>query len=76
VHHTDTGETYGERTISMAISSTTTTILDHKHEAEYAEFSFDFHSNEAVEEDKPELPKKKFRLTELGNAERIAYEYG
>lgn len=76
VHHTDTGETYGERTISKAISSTTTTILDHKHEAEYAEFSFDFHSNDAVEEDKPELPKKKFRLTELGNAERIAYEYG
>lgn len=76
IHHTDTGETYGERTISMAIASTTTTVLDHKHEQEYAEFSFDFHTGDVDAEETPEKPKEKFRLTELGNAERIAYEYG
>lgn len=72
IHFRDTNETYGERTIAMAISSTSTTILDNKEE--YKEFSFDFHTGDAeVVEDKP---KKKFRLTELGNAERIAHEYG
>ncbi|PGE86640.1 DNA primase [Bacillus pseudomycoides] len=73
IHFRDTNETYGERTIATAISSTSTTILDNKQQFE--EFSFDFHNGDAKEvvEDKP---KKKFRLTELGNAERIAYEYG
>ncbi|HFJ9344257.1 TPA: phage/plasmid primase, P4 family [Bacillus mobilis] len=73
IHFTDTNETYGERTIGVAISSTSTTILDNKQQFE--EFSFDFiHENVAeVVEDKP---KRKFKLTELGNAERIAYEYG
>ncbi|MFJ7736422.1 phage/plasmid primase, P4 family [Lysinibacillus sp. NPDC097287] len=75
IHFSDTGETYGERTIAEAISSTTTTVLDHKHEEEYAEFNIDFHSD-AVAADEVEKPKKKFRLNELGNAERIAYEYG
>ncbi|PFE03793.1 DNA primase [Bacillus sp. AFS023182] len=73
IHFRDTNETYGERTIATAISSTSTTILDNKQQFE--EFSFDFHNGNAEEvvEDKQ---KKKFRLTELGNAERIAYEYG
>ncbi|MEK4745859.1 phage/plasmid primase, P4 family [Bacillus sp. FSL R9-9481] len=73
IHFSDTNETYGERTIGVAISSTSTTILDNKQQFE--EFSFDFINEDASEvvEDKP---KKKFRLTELGNAERIAYEYG
>lgn len=73
IHFRETNETYGERTIATAISSTSTTILDNKQQFE--EFSFDFINEDAVEvvEDKP---KKKFRLTELGNAERIAYEYG
>ncbi|WP_367899796.1 phage/plasmid primase, P4 family [Bacillus pseudomycoides] len=73
IHFRDTNETYGERTIATAISSTSTTILDNKQQFE--EFSFDFHNGDEKEvvEDKP---KKKFRLTELGNAERIAYEYG
>lgn len=71
IHHSS-GETYGERTIAEAITSTTSTILDDKQQ--YEEFSFDFHNGDAeVVEDKP---KKKFRLTELGNAERIAFEYG
>jgi len=69
IHHSS-GETYGERTIVEAISSTTSTILDDRQQ--YDDFSFDIH-NDAVVEDKP---AKKFRLTELGNAERIAYEYG
>lgn len=68
----DTGETYGERTISKAIASTTTTILDHKSDNE---FSFAVHSDDVVEE-VPEKPARKFKLTDLGNAERIAYEYG
>lgn len=76
IHFSDTGETYGERTIAKAISSTTTTVLDHKNKAEYAEFSFDFHSGDTAVEEQPAGPKKKFRLTELGNAERIAHEYG
>ena len=71
IHFRDTNETYGERTIAEAISSTTSTVLDQQ---QYDEFSFDFHNGDAeVVEDKP---AKKFRLTELGNAERIAYEYG
>lgn len=73
IHFRDTNETYGERTIATAISSTSTTILDNKEQ--FAEFSFDFHNSDDVEEE-VEKPKKKFRLNELGNAERIAYEYG
>lgn len=72
----DTGETYGERTIAKAIASTTTTVLEHKHEKEYAEFSFDFHNGDVAVDAESDEPKKKFRLTELGNAERIAHEYG
>ena len=68
IHFRDTNETYGERTIAEAITSTASTVLDHQ---QYDEFSFDFHNGEEVDK-----PKKKFRLTELGNAERIAYEYG
>ncbi|MDZ4519065.1 phage/plasmid primase, P4 family [Bacillus cereus] len=73
IHFSDTNETYGERTIGKAISSTSTTILDNQQQFE--EFSFDFINEDvaAVVEDKP---KRKFKLTELGNAERIAYEYG
>ncbi|MBS4171917.1 phage/plasmid primase, P4 family [Bacillus sp. FJAT-49736] len=73
IHFRDTNETYGERTIATAISSTATTILDNKEQ--FAEFSFDFINSNAAEVVE-EKPKKKFRLTELGNAERIAYEYG
>ncbi|MGE7545047.1 phage/plasmid primase, P4 family [Sporosarcina newyorkensis] len=68
IHFRETNETYGERTIAEAITSTSSTILDQQ---QYDEFSFDFHNGEEVDK-----PKKKFRLTELGNAERIAYEYG
>ncbi|PHC37061.1 DNA primase [Bacillus pseudomycoides] len=73
IHFRDTNETYGERTIATAIYSTSTTILDNKQQFE--EFSFDFHTGDAVEVVEGKQ-KKKFRLTELGNAERIAYEYG
>lgn len=73
IHFSDTSETYGERTIGKAISSTSTTILDNKQQFE--EFSFDF-INEDVADVVEDKPKRKFKLTELGNAERIAYEYG
>lgn len=73
IHFSDTNETYGERTIGVAISSTSTTILDNKQQFE--EFSFDF-INEDIAEVVEDKPKRKFKLTEMGNAERIAYEYG
>ncbi|PGU60313.1 phage/plasmid primase, P4 family [Bacillus cereus] len=73
IHFSDTNETYGERTIGVAISSTSTTILDNKQQFE--EFSFNF-INENIAEVVEDKPKRKFKLTELGNAERIAYEYG
>ncbi|MCM3030354.1 phage/plasmid primase, P4 family [Niallia sp. MER 6] len=73
IHFRETNETYGERTIGTAISSTSTTILDNREQFE--EFSFEFSTGE-TEEVEEVKPKKKFRLTELGNAERIAYEYG
>ncbi|MED3036038.1 DNA primase [Bacillus thuringiensis] len=73
IHYSDTNETYGERTIGVAISSTSTTILDNKQQFE--EFSFDF-IHEDVAEVVEDKPKRKFKLTEMGNAERIAYEYG
>ncbi|PGK02561.1 DNA primase [Bacillus anthracis] len=73
IHFTDTNETYGERTIGVAIASTSTTILDNKQQFE--EFSFDF-INEDIAEVVEDKPKRKFKLTEMGNAERIAYEYG
>lgn len=73
IHFRETNETYGERTIATAISSTSTTILDNREQFE--EFSFEFSTGD-TEEVVEAKPKKKFRLTELGNAERIAYEYG
>lgn len=72
IHFSDTGETYGERTIATAISTTTSTVLDHQNDSE---FSFSFHSDDVVAEE-VEKPARKFKLTDLGNAERIAYEYG
>ncbi|MGH0990650.1 phage/plasmid primase, P4 family, partial [Bacillus cereus] len=73
IHFRDTNETYGERTIATAISSTSSTILDYKQP--FDEFSFDFISEDVAEVVEDKL-KRKFKLTELGNAERIAYEYG
>ncbi len=74
IHFSDTNETYGERTIATAISSTTTTILDNKQE--FDEFSFSITGQSVADESVEEKLDKKFRLTELGNAERIAYQYG
>ncbi|WP_323873076.1 phage NrS-1 polymerase family protein, partial [Xenorhabdus doucetiae] len=73
IHFRDTNETYGERTIATAISSTSSTILDYKQP--FDEFSFDFISEDVAEVVEDKL-KRKFKLTELGHAERIAYEYG
>lgn len=72
----DTGETYGERTIAKAIASTPSTILDNI--TKYDDFTFNI-TGESVDDKRVEeviKEKKKFRLTELGNAERIAFEYG
>lgn len=78
IHFTQTGETYGERTIATAITSTPSTILDRVNNQEYDDFTFNI-TGAAVEDKTVEeiiKEKKKFRLTELGNAERIAFEYG
>lgn len=68
IHFGDTGETYGERTIAMAISSTTSTVLDNASDKE--EFMFTIHT------DTPREVQKNFILSDLGNAERISAEYG
>lgn len=68
VHHSS-GETYGERTINMAIAGTNATILD-GHDSEYSVNISP--STDDVFTDK----SKKFMCTELGNAERIANDYG
>ncbi|EKS8366787.1 DNA primase [Bacillus cereus] len=73
IHFSDTNETYGERTIATAISSTSSTILDYKQQFE--EFSFDFRDVGDIE-DEARPVNRKFMLTEMGNAERIATEYG
>ncbi|EEM44069.1 phage/plasmid primase, P4 family [Bacillus cereus] len=73
IHFSDTNETYGERTIATAISSTSSTILDYKQQFE--EFSFDFR-DVGDNEDEARPVNRKFMLTEMGNAERIATEYG
>lgn len=76
IHFTQTGETYGERTIATAITSTPSTILDNI--TKYDDFTFNI-TGESVDDKRVEeviKEKKKFRLTELGNAERIAFEYG
>lgn len=70
IHFRDTNETYGERTIAKAIASTPRTILDEPN----FDFSFSFHNDEVVEKKSESTPK--FMNTEMGNAERIAYEYG
>ncbi|MEH7150554.1 DNA primase [Bacillus thuringiensis] len=73
IHFRDTNETYGERTIATAISSTSSTILDYKQQ--FDAFSFDFLE---VEDNAGEArpTDRKFMLTEMGNAERIVAEYG
>ena len=71
IHHSSTGETYGERTISMAIASTTSTIMDKKHEKQYKDVILKVKQKELTDDSKPT-----FRLTELGNAERVSYERG
>lgn len=68
VHHSS-GETYGERTINMAIASTSSTILDGFDDGYSISIT---PSTDDVFVDK----SRKFMCTELGNAERIANDYG
>ncbi|MEK3995487.1 phage/plasmid primase, P4 family [Psychrobacillus sp. FSL K6-2365] len=68
VHHSS-GETYGERTINMAIAGTSSTILDGFDDGYSISIS---PSTDDVFQDK----RRTFMCTELGNAERIANDYG
>lgn len=70
VHHSS-GETYGERTISIAISSTSTTVLDREQNKEQYKFNV-----YGLEQKEKGIEKTKFRLSELGNAERMAASFG
>lgn len=69
VHHSS-GETYGERTIAMAIAGTPTTIMDGLPQDGYAI------TIQKSDEDVFKESKRNFMRTELGNAERIVSEYG
>ncbi|EJV41779.1 phage/plasmid primase, P4 family [Bacillus toyonensis] len=70
IHFGDTGETYGERTIAMAISSTTSTILDNQNNKQLEQANFTIHTKV------PEPSGREFNLTDVGNAERVADMYG
>ena len=73
--HSSDGRTYGQMTIDTAILSTPSTISDYEppEEKKYEVYISD-NSIEDTEEIIDEAPK--FHLTELGNAERIAYYHG
>ncbi|MGE6551282.1 phage/plasmid primase, P4 family [Bacillus mycoides] len=73
--HSSDGRTYGQMTIDTAILSTPSTISDYEppEEKKYEVYISD-NSIEDTEEIIDEVPK--FHLTELGNAERIAYYHG
>ncbi|WP_212958786.1 phage/plasmid primase, P4 family [Bacillus sanguinis] len=73
--HSSDGRTYGQMTIDTAILSTPSTIADYEppEEKKY-EVYISNNSIEDTEEIIDETPK--FHLTELGNAERIAYHHG
>ncbi|EMY5504768.1 DNA primase [Bacillus wiedmannii] len=73
--HSSDGRTYGQMTIDTAILSTPSTIADYEppEEKKYEVYISD-NSIEDTEEIIDETPK--FHLTELGNAERIAYYHG
>lgn len=75
--HSSDGRTYGQMTIDMAILSTPSTIADYEppEEKKYEIYiSDDSSSIQDTDEIIDEVPK--FHLTELGNAERIAYYHG
>lgn len=75
--HSSDGRTYGQMTIDTAILSTPSTITDYEppEEKKYEIYiSGDSSTIEDTEEIIDEVPK--FHLTELGNAERIAYYHG
>ncbi|GIN74003.1 hypothetical protein J14TS2_44780 [Bacillus sp. J14TS2] len=68
VHHSS-GETYGERTISMAIAGTAESITDGSGQSDYSVTIKNSNDDDFKNE-------KKFRLSELGNAERLVYHHG
>lgn len=60
--------TYGEMTIDRVIRTTSYTIADFEEE----QYNITIHNNP----EEFELPQKSFMRTELGNAERIVYQFG
>ncbi len=69
IHHSN-GDTYGQRTIDIAIAGTPTSITDGPNRSDY-----NVSINKSVD-DIFEESKRNFMRTELGNAERIVSEYG
>ncbi|PCK21868.1 DNA primase [Bacillus pumilus] len=77
--HSSDGATYGEMTIAAAVYSTHKTISDLMEEQQDQPYEvYISHPDNSQVEDTEEIIDKPpvFHLTELGNAERIAYYHG
>ncbi|KEP27255.1 phage/plasmid primase, P4 family [Bacillus zhangzhouensis] len=77
--HSSDGATYGEMTIAAAVYSTHKTISDLMEEQQDQPYEvYISHPDKSQVEDTEEIIDKPpvFHLTELGNAERIAYYHG
>lgn len=76
--HSSDGRTYGQMTIDEAINSTSSTIDDYYEDKgkPYEIYISDEDKEVEVEEDEFDEKTPFFRLSELGNAERLVYYHG
>ncbi|TCP32159.1 putative DNA primase/helicase [Scopulibacillus darangshiensis] len=79
--HSSDGSTYGQMTINEAIQTTPSTISELLDQQEYRKpyevyISTDDTNTFSNENDNQDEKKPFFRLTELGNAERLVYHHG
>lgn len=75
--HSSDGRTYGQMTIDMAIDTTTSTISDFFQDTQkHYEVYISNDDDPPEEEDEFAENNPFFRLSELGNAERIVYHHG
>ena len=78
IHYNSTGETYGQRTISMAIASTQNSILDKldSPSIQRTKLRFKGVSHPQIDEETGEIFEPNFQLNELGNYNRFAHRKG
>ncbi|WEG13980.1 phage/plasmid primase, P4 family [Pullulanibacillus sp. KACC 23026] len=75
--HSSDGRTYGQMTIETAIHSTSSTISDFEPQHQERPYEIYFSDEQGIEDTEEIIDKPPaFHLTELGNAERIAYYHG